>query len=102
MPRTCFLHRAPFAESLAGLSCLLLVLSSPRLGPLRPLLRFAPLTYAVYLSHLLFLKVGESTLDHFQVLISPAGDLILYVTAVLGSGGLAWVILRRPQLRWLS
>ena len=94
-------ERTSLAENLAGLSCLLLALTLPAPQVAAAIGRWAPLAYGVYLSHLLFLKVGESVVSRLSWPVSPATDIGLFAFAAIASTLVAWLLSRRPATRWL-
>ncbi len=94
-------ERAALPETLAGLSWLLLALASPRFASIRWMHRIASLGLGIYLAHLLFLKVGETIADRCIPSAGPAGDVLLYLLAVLGSVHIAWLLSCSPRTRWL-
>lgn len=94
--------RHGFAETLAGVSFLLLTLQWSAGGVVaQRLAQLAPLTYGIYLSHLLFIKVGESVAQRMEVPLSPASDLVLLTFAVWGSISLTWLLSLSGKTRWL-
>jgi surface polysaccharide O-acyltransferase-like enzyme len=93
--------REPFAESLAGLSWLLLAISTPSSGPLDRLRRIAPVVFGIYLAHLLILKIAESAADELRIPIGPASDVVIFLVTALGTGCLAWAMSRHRYLRWM-
>ncbi len=94
--------RNGLAEMLAGVSFLLLILQWSANGRVaRRLGQLAPLTYGIYLSHLLFIKVGESFAQRIGVSVSPLSDLVLFTFALWGSVSLSWLLSLSPRTRWL-
>ncbi len=94
-------QRAPLAENLAGLSWLLLALTLPPLRCAAAIGRGAPLAYGIYLSHVLFLKVGESVVSRCAWPIGPATDVVLFLVAALASTATIWLLSQRKATRWL-
>lgn len=94
--------RHALAETLAGISFLLLTLQWSASGSIAQRLgQLAPLTYGIYLSHLLFIKVGESVAQRLGATVSPVSDLVLFAFALWGSLSLSWLLSLSPKTRWL-
>ena len=94
--------RDGLAETLAGVAFLLLTLQWSANGVIaHRLAQLAPLTYGIYLSHLLFIKVGESVAQRIGASVTPLSDLVLFTVALWGSISLTWLLSLSPKTRWL-
>lgn len=93
--------RAPLAETLAGLGLLVVGLSPWRGAPLDALARFGPLSYGVYLGHLLWIKTFEALLARAGWPVDPTTDVVVFLLSAAGSTLVAWALSRTPLTRWL-
>jgi surface polysaccharide O-acyltransferase-like enzyme len=101
---TCWLWstaRQPLAEAMAGLAFLCLALDERTLRGAAWLGQFAPLAYGVYLSHLLWIKIGEAVFQHIGQPRTAAADLALFALVAWLSTVTAWLLSRWQRTRWL-
>ncbi|MCA9151846.1 MAG: hypothetical protein KDA92_21230, partial [Planctomycetales bacterium] len=92
--------RSGIWEGLAGNAFLYLAIDPITLRWSQVVARFAPLSYGVYLSHLLFLKVAESAAQKLGWSASPTLDLACFLGAASGSLALSFLLARSRWTRW--
>lgn len=96
-----FLGRSALLESLAGISFLVMALDHRPGRWTEATESIAKLAFGVYLSHLLFLKVGETILARLQIGISPWMDLALFAGVLWMSLGASSLLQKSRYSRWL-
>ncbi len=96
-----FLGRNALLESLSGLAFLVMVLDDRPGRWTEWTESIAKLAFGVYLSHLLFLKVGESALAALDLPVSAATDLAMFAVVLWLSLGLSFLLQKSRFSRWL-
>ena len=64
--------------------------------------RLGPLSYGIYLSHLLFIKVLEAAATKLQWAVSWQLDAAIFAGSTVLSTLLAWALVQRRCTRWLA
>ena len=93
--------RDNLAENLAGIGCMFAALAPWSARALVTLARLGSLAYGIYLSHLLFIKSAEAGLSKLGADKTWQLDLLVFVTAAIGSTALAWCLTQTRYTRWL-
>ena len=95
-------ERSLTLENLAGMGAFLVALTAARIPGVATLEKLAPLTYGVYLSHLLVIKVCETTAATLRWPPTPLLDIATYGLAVVGSTLITLALMRTRWLRRLA
>ena len=88
-------------ETLSGLGMLIVALAPLEQPWCRRLARFGTLTYGIYLSHVLWLKVIEILAIKAGIPDALPRDAGIFLAAALASSVMAWLLGRRSATRWL-
>ena len=93
--------RSRVCETLAGLGMLIVAMAPIEQRWCRRLAGFGALTYGIYLSHVLWLKVIEILAVKAGMPDALPRDVAIFLATAAASSVTAWLLSRRPSTRWL-
>ena len=88
-------------EAIAGIAMVVIAVATKPSRWFQRLGVLAPISFGIYLSHLLVLKISESVAHRLDWSVTPARDYALFTLAAFGSTSIAYGLSKLRRTRWL-